>query len=360
MKKKITSSDIARLAGVSQSTVSRALSPGKAWMISPEIRGEILKLCRKYDYAPKNSSSQKRRHKTFKIGFLLGSMEADLTASGFSFMLRELCDHLQSFNYTLTLIRVDYTSPKLAQNIKRILKSDNIDVYIAGAGLLQGQTVEFIRSMRSGLISYVPFCAPFATEYKNKNVSIATHDYDEAFRQFARTVPRHLLDSAIYLGNDMTDDWKYSTVKHALAQHHKKNFKIPFINIEVGLSLRDRAYRMIYSMFDKIYPVLENRKLFICGGSSIAQALSDYLCGKGLIADRDFFIVTFGIFSDLLSQYDYRGDPFSAFGYRTESAARRIAELALTLTENPVPQKIMIPVHFKPSPAFGGSVENLI
>ena len=53
MNKKITSADIARMANVNQSTVSRALSPGKAWMISPAKREEILRICKKYNYMPK-------------------------------------------------------------------------------------------------------------------------------------------------------------------------------------------------------------------------------------------------------------------------------------------------------------------
>ncbi|MBR2440990.1 MAG: LacI family DNA-binding transcriptional regulator [Lentisphaeria bacterium] len=57
------------MAKVSQSTVSRALSPGNAWMISPEIREKILQICRKYGYFP-----TKLHHKTYKVGFLLGDI----------------------------------------------------------------------------------------------------------------------------------------------------------------------------------------------------------------------------------------------------------------------------------------------
>lgn len=48
MKSKVTSSDIARLAHVSQSTVSRALDPRCSWRISAEKRKRILALCEEY------------------------------------------------------------------------------------------------------------------------------------------------------------------------------------------------------------------------------------------------------------------------------------------------------------------------
>ena len=360
MKKKITSSDIAKLANVSQSTVSRALSPGKAWMISQEKREEIFNLCRKYSYLPQKSTAPVQLRKTYKIGFLLGSMEQDLTAAGFSFMLRELCDCLQSFNYTLTLIRIDYSSPKLAQNVNRILKSNIVDIYIAGAGMLRGQTIDFLHSMSSRLISYIPFCAPVSIKNKHNWISTVIHDHESAFRKLVQTIPEKLLYSAIYLGEDETDNWKNATIRQYLTSHYKKSFKFANIMLDKGKTLRDRSYRSAYALIDKIYPALQGHKLYFCGGSLLAQALSDYLKNKGLQIDRDFFIVTFGIFSKLTANYDYEPDSFSAFGYRAESAARRIAELAMELTENPLPRKIMIPIHFIPSPAFGGTAEKLI
>ena len=73
MGKKVTSSDIAKLAHVSQSTVSRALNPDHAWQISPKKRMEILSLCRQHGYIGGRSSSPR----TFKVGLLMGRMEAD-------------------------------------------------------------------------------------------------------------------------------------------------------------------------------------------------------------------------------------------------------------------------------------------
>ena len=128
MKKKYTSTDIAKLAKVSQSTVSRALSPGNAWMISSEKRELILKLCRKYGYFPK-SSEKKIYHKTFKVGFLLGDMWRDLCNTSFSLMLQELSYLLQLNSYTMSLIYVGITPHEITKDVKRILKSNIADIW---------------------------------------------------------------------------------------------------------------------------------------------------------------------------------------------------------------------------------------
>ena len=113
MKGKVTSSDIAKLAKVSQSTVSRALDPRSAWRISAEKRAEILSLCHQYGYPV--GSETKHRHRTFKIGLVLGRMDHDLLM--LRFRLQQLCDMLQAGGYTLTLIRVDFSSPEMYRRV---------------------------------------------------------------------------------------------------------------------------------------------------------------------------------------------------------------------------------------------------
>lgn len=354
MKKEITSSDIARMAGVNQSTVSRALSPGRAWMISPEKREEILKLCRKYNYLPKPRHGQKIIHKTYKIGFLLGALEHDLTSAAFSFMLQELCDRLQSSNYTLTLIRVDYTSSRLSENIKRILKSDTVDIYIAGAGLLRGQTMEFMHSMSSRLICYMPFCAPDVIENRYRWISQIKYDYCEALQHLAGSIPHELLSSMLYIGSDITDQWKYAAVKKALAEHHRKNIEIERIIINPDRFLRDQSYRSAYSLLEQTYPVIKKRKLYICGSYIFAQAMTDILKKDGLIPDRDVFIITFAAFSSSADKYGPYRDEISVFGYHAEYAAEKICELALELVDDPLPETVSIPALYQPSKSFGG------
>ncbi len=347
MKKKITSADIARMANVNQSTVSRALSPGHAWMISIEKREEILRLCRKYNYLPQKKENRKILHKTYKVGFLLGSMEQDLTATAFSFMLRELCDRLQSSNYTLTLIRVDYTSSKLAENVKRILKSNTVDIYIAGSGLLKGQTMDFMQSMSSRLICYTPFCAPVDINAKYRWISHVMYDYENAFRGFSDFFADELSDAAVYIGSDMTDEWKFATVIYAINQNLQKKCNIPKIMLESKNILRDQSYRTIYELVDEFFPVLKEYRFFICGSLITAQVLSDYLRRRGLQQKKDFKILSFSGFSRLADRYVSKNDDFSVIGYSVDTLAAELCELAMQLIDNPLPQTIHIPAIFQ-------------
>ena len=56
MKKPLTIDGIAKLAGVNRSTVSRALNPETASLISEEQRNRILAICNEHNYRPRASA----------------------------------------------------------------------------------------------------------------------------------------------------------------------------------------------------------------------------------------------------------------------------------------------------------------
>ena len=94
MTKRITSTDIARLAKVSRSTVSRALNPDTCWRISPGKCEEIRGLCRKYGVMPSRAAQKNRPKQTRRIAFVMGAMERDLSNPGAGAMIRRMCDNI--------------------------------------------------------------------------------------------------------------------------------------------------------------------------------------------------------------------------------------------------------------------------
>ena len=354
MRKKITSTDIAKMAKVSQSTVSRALSPGNAWMISPEKREEILKLCRKYGYFPK-SKGKLIYHKTYKVGFLLGDMGKDLSSTSFSLTLRELCDLLQLSNYTMSLIRVGVNPQNLTGDVKRILKSNIADLYIASDSILSGQTLELLHSVNTRLIRFTPFNSPVRKVQSFHRISHVEYDYEPAYKEAAQKLPKEAYSSMLYLGyGDVTDTVKYNALQKMVSDHQLSDVPVPLFFQGTGCDIWDQTYRANREMLTEIYPQIKRYKYYWVGCILLAQALSDQLQSLGLVPDKDFFIITYGVFS---RTENYRGsapDPFSVIGYDAEKAAGVICELAMDLLENPMPQNAAIPVYFQASEALGG------
>ena len=354
MKKKVTSTDIAKLAKVSQSTVSRALSPGSAWMISPEKREKILNLCRKYGYFPKGKGRQ-LYHKTYKLGFLLGDMGKDLSSTSFSLMLREICDFLQFSSYTMTLIRVGSNPQKITGDVKRILKSNIADIYIASDSILQGQTLELLHVVNTRLIRFTPFNAPVKKIQSYHWISNVEYDYEQAYDDAAKIIPKEAFSSMIYVGyGDVTDEVKYSALQKMILKHQITDAKIPYFTRENGCVIWDQTYRKNREMIEAIWNKIKDKKYYWVGCILLAQALADHMKSLGLIPDQDFFIITYGVFGKIDGMTESAPDPFSVIGYHAGISAEIISELAMNLLEDPSPQKAMIPVTFQPSAALGG------
>ena len=68
---RMTAQDVASLAGVSQSTVSRVFNPKWKGKVKPEIRERVLKIVKEYNYTPYSSAAS--HQKTWVIGILLRS-----------------------------------------------------------------------------------------------------------------------------------------------------------------------------------------------------------------------------------------------------------------------------------------------
>ena len=77
--KKATLRNIAEMAGVTQSTVSRILSGNPNFSASEKCRQKILKLADEYGYQPKLSAKSLALGKSYNINLLLGKISRDLT-----------------------------------------------------------------------------------------------------------------------------------------------------------------------------------------------------------------------------------------------------------------------------------------
>lgn len=350
MKKAVTGTEIAKLAHVSQSTVSRVLSPHCAWRISPEKRKEILSICRRYGYdgAPGRKSRQ-GCNKTFKVCFVLGQMEMDLLET--RFMIRQLCDLLQDVGYALTLIHVDFSSVKHLRNVKRVIDSNIADIFLIGSTLLHGQTPELLRKTSSRVICY--YTDLFNEKYLrcHRWISSIRSDYTHAFEQAVETLPREMLSDMIFWGRDNPTT---AEKLHFLRQcFRRKQYPLSWIrpvlfasgSASEPIASYRKAVRFIRENTDR----LSGRKLYWCCGSGSTAALHDELESLGQINGRDYQIVTFRSKGKPSGQYENADDDFCFLQYDAGRLAHKICELILAMLDDPSPRHETLHAVFQPS-----------
>lgn len=146
----MTLKKLARLAGVTPSTVSRVLNPATRHLISPAQCQRIQALCDQHGYRPQLTGRSFVTGKTYKVGLVLGALERDLSSPLFSLYIRGLCDGLQAANYALTILWAGAGSDESAHDheVQRFLMSGLADAYILGAGLLRRQVLEPLERSR--------------------------------------------------------------------------------------------------------------------------------------------------------------------------------------------------------------------
>ena len=101
---KITMKDIAKIAGVSRTTVSRVLSGNyKKIRISIETAEKVLRIAHEHDFQPDDlaKSLQSRRTKT------IGVIVTDITNPFFAEIARSIEKYLDTMNYSMILCNTD-------------------------------------------------------------------------------------------------------------------------------------------------------------------------------------------------------------------------------------------------------------
>jgi LacI family transcriptional regulator len=209
--KKITINEIAKLSGVSRTTVSRVLSGGK--FVSKNTRERVLEIIKEREYKPSIIAQSLRTNRTRTIGLVL----ADIENPFYSRVAKGVIDAAEAKNYNVILCNSN-NDVKLEERDIRTLMERGVDGLLLTTVELKTKTVENLRDkgvpfllidykLDTPGINYVVnddyYGAELATEYlielgHKKIFFIGKRNIPslrERFRGFKDTLKRHKIDS---------------------------------------------------------------------------------------------------------------------------------------------------------------------
>ena len=99
--KKMTMADIAKVAGVSKTTVSRYFNGG---YVKEETRQKIEKIVKEYDYEPNVLAANLKANKTHTVGIVCPT----LTSYASSRMMMNIDQFLKKHHYTTIIINTNH------------------------------------------------------------------------------------------------------------------------------------------------------------------------------------------------------------------------------------------------------------
>ncbi len=348
MSKRITSAEIARLANVNRSTVSRALNPDTCWRISQDKCEEIRGLCRKYGVMPSRAARKKRLNLTRRIALVLGAMEQDLRAPGRNVMIRRMCDILQESGYILELIRADYLPGRQAAHIRRILDSCMADVYIVGGLMLNGTSLELLHKINSRLILTLNGEMVRARYPDYRWLSYFVYDAAAAAGEAYAAIPPEHRKKILFFGrNAAPSRIKIEKIRHLISRHGGSPGALRTLLFgENSASLSTwEACRLALSAVRRNIREIEDCTA-IWGGGWSALMLYDELVARGKKPGRDFTFITSGVSGQLLPPLE----PGINFICRDmDQAAEMLCEYALRLIDTPHPGRVIQKAFFHPA-----------
>ncbi|GAH67074.1 unnamed protein product, partial [marine sediment metagenome] len=111
-EKLVTIKDVARLAGVSTSTVSHVIN--KTRFVSEQTRAKVLKAIKDLDYRPDIIARSLRKKKTSTVGLTI----CDLTNLFFAEVLQGIEGYLGEKKYSTIVANTDYNIDKEKESIE--------------------------------------------------------------------------------------------------------------------------------------------------------------------------------------------------------------------------------------------------
>jgi LacI family transcriptional regulator len=283
--KRATLTEIARLAGVNPSTVSRALNPVSAALISEERRNKIIALCDKLNYRPQRAARGCATGKSYTIGFISGALQKDFSSPFISRYISAIATELQHNNYSLTLLSADGDAGNLHKNVKDIILSDIADGYITSYGMLKEKTQEIFRCSGGRPVlslGYHNFDC-------NADVSYVEINTENAIAELWQVINSNLPGSRCCFFAKPTNSSASKIAKInrlAPAGTHVEAYYIPD---PVNYSLMD--YAQSAARAEELWKEFFKFDVIWCGSDLVAAGVCDVLRRHGAIPGKDIMVI---------------------------------------------------------------------
>ena len=273
----LTLKDIAKIAGVAESTVSRAINnkPG----VGAQTREKIMEIVREHNYQPNQLAQGLAKRETH----LLALIVADLTGPGYSEIIKSMEKTANQAGYQLIICNTDNNLAK-EKTYLNLVGQHRVDGAIILGGTLANNNIMKLALNQDELLVLVNCLA--------EEVLIPTVLVDNARGGYLATV--HLLEQglekiALVMGpaNDFLESEKLNGYQQALA-----DYNIPFR--EQLIIKTDLSREGGYNAFFRVMKIDELPDGFFVTNDLLAVGLTEAIKMGGYLIPGDFAVVGYG------------------------------------------------------------------
>lgn len=320
MEKNITMADIAKLAGVGKSTVSRYFNGG---YVKDETRERIQRVISDYDYEP-NAFARLNAKASNVIGVVVPTLNSKITGR----VITSIDRYLREQGYTTIIKNSDHDIQLELQNMKRLARL-KVDGIILSAISITPEHEEVIRE------AGVPVVV-LAQEYP-AGICVLDDDY-KAGRAMGEYIGKRNFERVGYVGVDVSDEavgvYRKKGVMDGLAAAGSQN---------VQTVLGDYSFESGYEAARALFEDGKAPDAMICATDRMAFGVYKYLGEKGIRIPEDVSVAGFGGYdeSSLLNP------PLTTLKFDSYEVGKLGAEILLKRIEGAsVPKRQMVGFEF--------------
>jgi LacI family transcriptional regulator len=281
MKKQITIRQIALMAGVNASTVSRVFNADCGHSISDHIRNKVLSIAEQHEYVPKGSARSLAHGKSFNLGIILHDIEADLASPFLSLVLSGFCREAMRGGYQAVVLPVE--GGDCDREVVRQIRGGNADAYLVGATLMGSETVRELEKKQIPVVTYI---ADKVLDEQLPNICYFRVDNAPAFEEMFRTVKdRGFNRYALFCNKAHRVNSRLNLNSRAFGIEQSEV-------IEFDGSIRDiAAWNTARLAANKAIDRIMQHKLIICSNDLIALGVCDALREAGVQPGKDISVI---------------------------------------------------------------------
>ncbi|MDV2686827.1 LacI family DNA-binding transcriptional regulator [Alkalihalophilus lindianensis] len=232
----VTIYDIARISGVSKSTVSRVVSNHPH--VSTETRNKVLKVMQEYNYVPNSLARQFRQKHTKCIAIIIPNIDHPYFCQLVRY-ISAAC-HKKGFK---TVVHQTFLNKNTEKGVYTQLQTNEFDAIILASSLLP--EVEIASCTKNKLI--VACNEVFSGEY----FDVFCVDEEETTMKATTFLLNKGLSTLAFCADNITSPLQQARLKGFILAHNKKglNYTKKFIfnkvsNIEDGITLGDKIFKV--------------------------------------------------------------------------------------------------------------------
>lgn len=293
MQRRITLKVIAEKAGVNWATVSRALNPRTASLISEDVRKRIKRISDELGYRPSCSGRSFVTGRTYKIGMILGNMRMDFSAHDWARIICGLSAEIQKRNYALTLLYANGTK-SMDHQVQDFLMSGVADGYVTGPSMIAGSVRDVLDKLES------PLWVVCESGASISQVNHVQRDDTEAFCSIWRRIPEECLNSMLFFGEENGGSKvRLSEILRAGAMvHPERPLKIDRMLVLRKVFYSTMQYRDARHFAMANMKEIRRHKFIWCDSDLNALGLCDALSECGCKVGKEVMVVGYGDLED--------------------------------------------------------------